>query len=191
MQLILASTSRYRRELLARLGVQFECHAPRVDEDSLKDPALDPAELAQLLARTKARSLAEAFPDAAILGSDQVCACGGRIYSKPGNFERAAGQLAALAGRTHRLLTAVALAHPGGETTMLDTTSLQMRSLSSAEIERYLTADQPFDCAGSYAIERRGIALFERIESADQTAITGLPLLAVARLLREVGFEIP
>ena len=191
--LILASTSRYRSELLARLGVPFTAVAPAIDEEALKDAARSPGELAVYLAEAKARSLSSAYPDAVILGSDQTCACEGHQLHKPGSLEAAREQLAQLAGKTHELHTAVCIVTPGGEdwTTHLDTTRLTMRSLTVDEIERYLLADEPWDCVGSYKLECRGITLFDAIESRDHTAITGLPLLAVAQFLRTFGYIIP
>jgi septum formation protein len=191
--LILASTSRYRRELLSRLGVPFTAVAPAIDEEVLKDAARSPGDLAVYLAEAKARSLASLYPDAVILGSDQTCACEGRQLHKPGSLEAARKQLAQLAGKTHELHTAICIVTPGGQqaTTHLDTTRLTMRPLTADEIERYLVADEPWDCVGSYKLECRGIALFDAIESQDHTAITGLPLLAVARILRTYGYIIP
>jgi septum formation protein len=190
--LVLASTSAYRRELLERLGVPFTAVAPSCDEDALKDPALAPAALAVHLAREKARSLAASWPDAHILGADQLVDLEGEVLGKPGSREGALAQLTRLAGRSHRLVTAFALARPDGSLAEhLDVHTLHMRALSPAELERYVAADRPLDCAGSYKIEARGIALFERIEGADFTAITGLPLIALTTQLRAHGFAVP
>jgi septum formation protein len=189
--LVLASTSRYRRELLARLGIQFSARAPACDEDALKDPALPPEALAILLARAKAESLRDAEPGAAVLGADQVAAIGAEVLGKPGSVEQAEAQLARLAGRTHVLVTAVALIHDGRLLEHADVTRLSMRPLSRAQIERYVAADAPLDCAGSYRIEARGITLFERIESADHTAIVGLPLIALTSMLASIGYPVP
>jgi septum formation protein len=189
--LILASTSTYRRELLARLGIPFEAVAPAIDEEALKDDSLSPRELAELLACAKAQSLVAAHPDAILLGSDQTCACDGRILHKPGDFEGACHQLAFLSGKTHELTTAICILHGERVWRHTDVTRLTMRRLSSSEIERYVAHDRPFDCVGAYKLEQRGISLFESIASEDHTAITGLPLLAVARLLREAGYALP
>jgi septum formation protein len=190
-ELILASTSRYRSALLSRLGVPFTAEAPLVDERAISGGELSPPALAARLARAKAESLRPRWPRAVILGSDQVCACEGEILHKPGDAISAQRQLQRLAGKPHHLLTAVALVHGDDVYEHTDVTTLWMRPLSPGEIERYVAADQPLDCAGSYKLEERGIALFERIESADHTAIVGLPLLAVARMLRECGFAVP
>ena len=193
-RLVLASTSRYRRELLARLGLPFTARAPACDEEALKAslPGRTPPEhLAATLARAKAESLAEAEPGAAVLGADQVAAVDGEILGKPGSAEQAARQLARLAGRAHVLVTAVALALDGSVREHVDVTRLFMRPLSSAQIERYVAADAPIDCAGSYRIEARGITLFERIESADHDAIVGLPLIALTSMLGAMGYPVP
>ena len=195
--LVLASTSPYRRELLARLGLPFRTRAPACDEAAVKvrllgaGVPLGPSRLAVELARAKAESLRDAEPGAALLGSDQVAAIGDTILGKPGTAAVAAEQLAMLAGRTHVLVTAVALLYQGQLHEHVDVTRLSMRPLSPEQIERYLAADAPLDCAGSYRLEARGIALFERIESADHTAIIGLPLIAVTSMLAAIGCPIP
>lgn len=192
--LVLASTSKYRRELVSRLGagVPCTCVAPSCDEEALKDASLAPAALAAFLAREKARSVAAQWPEAHVLGSDQLAEIDGEILGKPGSADRAVAQLAKLSGRAHRLITAYALVCPGGASIEhLDVHTLHMRALSRAELERYVSADQPLDCAGSYKIEAAGIALFERIEGADFTAIMGLPLIALTTDLRSQGFEVP
>lgn len=190
--LVLASTSAYRRELIARLGVPFSAVAPSCDEEALKDPALAPADLALHLAREKARSVAADWPDAHILGSDQLVEIDGAILGKPGSAEAALEQLMRLSGRAHRLVTALVLSCPGaGLLEHVDVHVLHMRALTRDELSRYVSADRPLDCAGSYKIEARGISLFERIEGADFTAIMGLPLVALTSLLRGQGFSCP
>jgi septum formation protein len=191
MELILASKSIYRRELLARLGLPFRCAAPRVDEGPFQARAIEPGAIATGLARAKAECIAAEEPSALVIGSDQVVAFEGQILGKPGTPERAVEQLLAMAGREHQLLTAVALAGAGEVQVHLDTTRLRLRSLSRAEAERYVAADRPIDCAGGYKIEQLGIALFDRIETKDQTAIVGLPLLALCRMLRSRGLALP
>jgi septum formation protein len=189
--LILASTSRYRGELLARLAVPFVAAAPDCDEDAYKARGLAPQELAETLALAKAESLRAAHPDAAILGGDQVAAIDDEILGKPGSVEAACAQLARLAGRTHTLFTAVALITRDRVLRHTDVTRLTMRPLSAEQIARYVAADAPLDCAGSYKLERLGIALFTRIESADHTAIVGLPLVALTDLLAAIGIATP
>jgi septum formation protein len=191
MDLVLASTSLYRRALLERLGLSFRCRAPRVDEDSLKTELLEPRRLAEKLALAKAMSLVEEEPASTLVGSDQLVALDGRILGKPGDPLRAVGQLEAMAGRAHDLITALVVWQGGRTFLHTDVTRLSMRRLARSEIERYVAADSPLDCAGSYKIEARGIALFDRIESADHSAITGLPLIALTTILRGLGYRIP
>ncbi|MBA3686285.1 MAG: septum formation protein Maf [Planctomycetes bacterium] len=192
MDLILASTSRYRRTLLERLGVPFRCEAPRCDEDALKPGGpRDPVALAAYLAEAKAASVAGAFPDAIVIGSDQLVALDQDVLGKPGDATGATAQLTRMSGREHRLVTALVVISKGQCHRHNDITTLAMRRLDAAAIARYIAADQPFDCAGSYKLECRGIALFERIDSADHSAITGLPLIALTTRLRALGVPIP
>ena len=189
--LILASTSPYRRELLERLRVPFTCEKPGVDENVAKRQLSDALAIVTTLARQKAQAVAERQPHAIVIGSDQAATLDGAILDKPGTAANAIAQLQRLQGRAHQLLTAVAIVHPRGLVEFVDTTTLTMRPLTTPAIERYVAAEQPLDCAGSYKIESLGIALFERLESADQTAIQGLPLLALCRALRELGLPLP
>lgn len=199
-KLVLASTSRYRRDLLSRLGVPFEVEPPECDEEAVQRAGHPPAELAVLLARLKALSVCERLRqrgehDAVVLGSDQVVELEGAILGKPHTAERACAQLERLSGKSHRLLTAFCLqpvdAALGPPFEHLDTTTLTMRTLSPDEVARVVAKDQPLDCAGSYRLEATGIALFDAIHSDDHTAIIGLPLMAVARGLRQFGYVIP
>jgi septum formation protein len=191
--LILASTSPYRRELLQRLGVPFRWRAPLMDEEAVKATlgGLGPVEQARHLATAKAASLRVEEPGATVIGSDQLVALGDRILGKPGTPEAAVTQILDLAGRSHQLITALAV-HRGDERIVhVDVATLTMRSLSRAEVERYVAADHPVDCAGSYKLERQGIALFERIVADDHSAITGLPLIALVSILRGLGYPVP
>ena len=190
-KLILASTSPYRRELLGRLGLPFRSVAPEVDEDSYKSLDLTPTMLARTLARAKARSVAERFPDAVVIGSDQLVEFQGRVLGKPQTESRAVEQLLDLAGRSHRLITSIAIADALGIEEATDVTTLQLRSLVRDEAVRYVDTDRPIDCAGSYKIESLGIALFDRIESEDYTAIIGLPLIRLCGMLRARGLLVP
>jgi septum formation protein len=171
--------------------VPFRCRAPAVDEDALKDPRLAPGELAERLALAKAESLEPLEPAATILGCDQVLAWNGRVYGKPGSEPSAIEQLCSFSGNTIELITAVAVWGRGHRFTHTDVATLTMRRLTRAEIERYVAADRPLDCAGSFKLEARGICLFERIESCDYSAIIGLPLIALTTMLRDLGFEVP
>lgn len=189
--LVLASTSVYRRTLLARLGLPFRCLAPRVDEEATKRGDWDPRELAEHLALAKARSLCKAEPNATLIGSDQLVSFAGRIYGKPGTTEGAVEQLLAMTGKSHQLITALAVWTQGQTYVHTDITTMHMRSLSRVELERYVAADHPLDCAGSYKLEERGISLFDRVETQDYTSIMGLPLIALTSLLRTLGYPIP
>ncbi|MDH5821400.1 Maf family nucleotide pyrophosphatase [Luteimonas sp. RD2P54] len=188
MRLLLASTSRYRRSLLQRLGLAFDVVRPEVDESPC--PGETPDALVRRLARAKAA--AAAAPGTWSIGSDQLAELGGRPIGKPGSREAACGQLALMSAARVRFLTAVALRHGDGRCLeALDVTEVRFRALTGAEIERYVDTERPFDCAGSFKAEGLGIALFEAIRSEDPTALVGLPLIATARLLREAGFAVP
>ncbi len=196
MQLILASTSRYRKELLDRLRIPYRAVAPNFDEENFRDSRLRAEKRAIQLARGKAESLIPHYPDAVILGSDQICSLAGKQLGKPGDATRAVAQLKQLSGKAHQLVTAVCLYRIGADGKVerqehIDVTHLRMRELGMDEINRYVEADAPYDCAGSYKLESLGVALFDRVESADHTAIIGLPLMAVADMLRAWGWRIP
>jgi len=188
-QLILASTSRYRRELLERLQLPFTCAAPEVDETP--HPFEAPAALAVRLAMAKAQALAAQFPLAVVIGADQVADVDGQPVGKPGTHERAVAQLRQMSGRTVVFETAVAVVHAarGFARSVLVPVSVRLRSLGDDEIEHYLRREQPYDCAGSAKCEGLGIALLEAIESDDPTALIGLPLIRTAALLREAGID--
>jgi septum formation protein len=187
--LVLGSTSRYRRELLARLRLPFEVSAPQVDETPL--PGEAPAALALRLALEKGRDVALRHPGAVVIGADQVCDLDGEPIGKPGTHERAVAQLLRLSGRTAVFQTALAVLRPGTgfERALLAPVTVRFRALSEAEIERYLRLETPYDCAGSAKCETLGIALLEAIESDDPTALVGLPLIRTAALLREAGID--
>ncbi len=187
--LILASGSRYRAELLDRLQIAFRALPSQVDETP--QPGENPRELTQRLAVAKARALAQAHPQAWILGSDQSASAQGRILGKPGTLERAREQLRLLSGQTVEFLTAVALVQGTRLLQALDVTTVRFRRLDDASIERYLAAEPALDCAGSFKCEGLGISLFEEMRSSDPTGLVGLPLIRTAALLREAGFRIP
>lgn len=189
--LVLASTSRYRRELLARLALPFETAAPDVDETPRAGEA--PRELALRLALEKAQAVAVRKPQAIVIGSDQVADLHGQPLGKPGTHERAAAQLARMSGQTVLFHTAVAVvqASRGFAQSSLATVTVRFRALDAATIERYLLAEQPYDCAGSAKSEGLGIALLQAIESDDPTALIGLPLIRTAQLLRAAGLTLP
>jgi septum formation protein len=189
--LILASTSRYRRALLERLGLPFECVAPDVDE-SRRDGE-SPLALAARLARLKAEAVALRRPDAVVIGSDQVALRGTEVLGKPGTVERCREQLQKSSGRDVVFLTAVHVVdgETGRAESHVDRTSVLFRELTPAEIDRYIERDRPLDCAGGFKAESLGIALFEKIDSSDPTGLTGLPLAWVCGALRRAGFEVP
>ena len=189
--LVLGSTSRYRRELLSRLRLAFDVAAPDVDETP--QPGEAPRALALRLALAKARDVAARHPQAIVIGSDQVADLAGRPLGKPGTHERALAQLRAMSGQTvvfQTALSVVCLAS-GFEQTDLAAVEVRFRTLNEGEIERYLRAEQPYDCAGSAKSEGLGIALLEAIHSDDPTALVGLPLIRTARMLRAAGCVLP
>jgi septum formation protein len=188
-RLLLASTSPYRRELLSRLRLPFQCVSPRVDETPL--PGETPAGLASRLAGEKAAEVHAREPDAFVIGSDQVADLDGRVLGKPGDFESAVAQLRAMSGREVAFHTALCVIGPDFRESAIDTTRVRLRELGGDEIARYLQAEPAFDCAGSFKAEGLGIALFDAIDSRDPTALVGLPLIATARLLRKAGFALP
>ncbi len=185
--LVLGSTSRYRRELLERLRLPFEVAAPHVDETP--HPGEAPAALAVRLGLAKARAVASQFPEAVVIGSDQVADLDGEPLGKPGDHEHAVAQLRRMRGRTVIFQTAVTVAciASGFEASELAPVLVRFRRLTDAEIERYLRAEQPYDCAGSAKSEGLGIALLDAIDSDDPTALIGLPLIRTCRLLRAAG----
>jgi len=190
-EIVLASTSPYRRQQLARLGLSFSCIAPACDEAALKrEHCGEPQALAERLAAAKAASIADQHPDDLIIAGDQICSLDGAVLDKPGSHERAREQLQQLSGREHQLITAIHVRLGAEVRSHTDLARISMRTLMVDEIDRYLAADQPLDCAGSYKIESRGITLVDRIVAEDHSAITGLPLIALCRLLRELGVQV-
>jgi septum formation protein len=190
-RLVLASTSPYRRALLARLGLEFECVAPGTDEAAR--PGEAPLDLARRLALMKAESVAPGRPGAVIIGSDQVAVLGQQVLGKPGTDERCIAQLRQSSGREVEFLTAVHVLNgrTGSGESHLDRTVVRFRDLSDSEIERYVATEKPLDCAGGFKAESLGIALFERIESGDPTGLTGLPLIWLCGALRRAGIPVP
>ena len=187
---ILASTSRYRRELLARLRLPFDVRPPEVDETPLDGET--PRALAERLALEKANAVARHFPDAVVIGSDQVADLGGEPLGKPGDHARAIAQLRRMRGQTLIFQTAVAVVCHAKGFAQRDLAPVRVvfRDLSDAAIESYLIAEQPYDCAGSAKSEGLGIALLDAIDSDDPTALVGLPLIRTARMLRAAGVDL-
>lgn len=189
--LVLGSTSRYRRELLQRFGLPFDVVGPHVDETPQPNEA--PAALAQRLALAKAQAVAAQRPEAIVIGSDQVADLHSQPLGKPGTHERAVAQLRQMSGQTVLFQTAVAVvcAATGLAACELAVVRVVFRDLTDAEIERYLRAEQPYDCAGSAKSEGLGITLLDHIDNDDPTALIGLPLIRTARLLRLAGLQLP
>ncbi len=188
--LILGSTSRYRKELLSRLGTPFSTESPLVDETPL--PGEKPVDLARRLALAKARDVAQRHPEAVVIGSDQVADLHGEPLGKPGTHERAVAQLQRMRGQTVVFQTAVAVVcqATGFEQIDLAPVAVVFRDLGDAEIEHYLRTEQPYDCAGSAKSEGLGIALLDRIDNDDPTALVGLPLIRTCRMIRAAGVPV-
>ena len=189
-KLILGSTSPYRCELLARLRVPFEVAAPDVDETAQASET--PEQLACRLAMAKARAIAAQFPACVVIGSDQVAELDGQALGKPGNHARATAQLQQMRGKTVIFQTAVAVVclETGFAQTDLAQVKVKFRALSDAEIETYLQAETPYDCAGSAKSEGLGIALLESIDNDDPTALVGLPLIRTCRMIQAAGVKV-
>jgi septum formation protein len=191
--LILASSSRYRKSLLERLQLSFKCVSPDFDERAQNNESAE--HQAVRLAEAKAQTVAAEFPEATVIGSDQVAELcfvdsadkSPRVLGKPGNHQRAVAQLSAQSGQTVKFYTAVTVLYQGQCNSALDITEVNFRDLSSAEIEGYLEADTPYDCAGSFKAESLGISLFESVKSDDPSALIGLPLIKLSKLLRDLN----
>ena len=190
-RLVLGSTSRYRAELLRRLCADFEQRSPGTDETALTGET--PATRALRLAIAKAEAAASGLHDALVIGSDQVAELDGLILDKPETFERACAQLTASSGREVQFHTALCLldTRDGKRLIHVDHTRVRFRHLSATEITRYVEREQPLDCAGSFKCEGLGISLFESIDNRDPSALIGLPLIALAQMLRERGIALP
>ena len=190
-RLVLGSTSRYRAELLQRLGLDFELKAPGTAET--EQPGEEPAARAMRLAAAKAIDAGRDLVDALVIGSDQVAELDGILLEKPLSIERAHAQLSACSNRAVAFHTALCVVdtRSGKHYSHLDLTRVHFRSLTDDEISRYIAREQPLDCAGSFKCEGLGISLFHRIENNDPTALIGLPLIALAQLLREAGLSVP
>jgi septum formation protein len=191
LELILASTSVYRRQLLDRLRLPYRALPPGVDETALQGEA--PGARAARLASLKAGAVAREYPEACVIGSDQVASCRGRLLDKPGDAETCRSQLEWLSGNEAEFHTAITVlcASRSYRFEHTDRAVVQFRTLGPETIQRYVEAEQPFDCAGGFKSEGLGIALFERLDSTDPTGLIGLPLIALASALRALGFRVP
>ena len=189
-QLVLASTSPFRRELLSKLGLPFETASPDIDESRLDGE--DPQQLVARLAEEKARAVAGHYPDNLIIGSDQVAINGHEILGKPGSHDKAVAQLRAASGKTVRFLTGLCLYNSTNDNSqvVVEPFEVVFRTLTDAQIENYLRAEQPYNCAGSFKSEGLGIALFERLAGDDPNSLIGLPLIRLIRMLEQEGVAI-
>lgn len=191
LRLVLASTSTYRRQLLERLGIPFTVAASNVDEEPL--PGESAVDLVQRLAQAKAEAVARRHPNSLIIGSDQLALCGRDVLGKPGSGDRAVAQLKSLSGQRVVFHTAVHVIHADSAANEghVDLTTVHFRALNEDEIRRYVARDKPYDCAGGFKVESLGVALFNRVESQDPTALIGLPLIWLTGALRRHGFDLP
>lgn len=189
-KIILASKSPYRKELLSKLHIPFECLSSSVDEDKFKNEITDPFKLATTLAYEKAQDVFKKNQDAIIIGSDQLGSIENKILSKPHTQENALKELMHLQGKEHKLITSVCILSKDSKIEFQNVTTLKMKSLTEKQIQQYISIDKPFDCAGSYKLECSGIALFEKIVTDDQSAIIGLPLLELSIHLQDLGFSV-
>jgi len=189
-QLILASTSPFRRELLDKLGLTFATASPEIDETP--QPGESAADLVARLAEAKARAVAAEHPDTLIIGSDQVAVLGEEILGKPGQHDRAVAQLQAASGQAVTFLTGLCLFNSGTSQarTVIEPFKVVFRELSDAQIENYLRREQPYNCAGSFKSEGLGIALFRRLEGDDPNALVGLPLIRLIEMLEREGLDV-
>jgi len=189
--LVLASSSPYRRQLLQRLGLDFQSRSPAIDESHKEGETAE--DLVTRLALEKARCMTKVYPDAVIIGSDQVAILADEILTKPGDHDRAVTQLEKLSGNEVRFLTGVCVlnAASGREYSDIVPCYVSFRTLKEEEIERYLLAEKPYDCAGSFKSEGLGVSLLQSMRADDPTALIGLPLIRLAGMLREEGFNVP
>jgi len=191
MKLVLASQSPYRKALLENFGLKFETQPPRVDEDRLKKTGpTDLVELTKYLALKKAERLQSLYDNAVIIGSDQICELGNHRLDKPGSQENAIIQLTQMSGKTHRLITSVAVVSPLKTSVATNITAMKMRELKFEEIAAYVKTDNPIDCAGSYKIEKAGLSLMESVDTEDPSAIQGLPMIALTKALSDLGIHL-
>ncbi|AZQ84680.1 septum formation inhibitor Maf [Colwellia sp. Arc7-635] len=189
-KLILGSTSPFRKEILAKLNLEFECAKPNIDETALENES--PIELVKRLAIEKAKAVAVEFPDALIIGSDQVAMCDGDILGKPHNFENAVKQLTKFSNKTVAFYTGLCVYDSGLDytTALIEPFLVHFNELSRSDIENYLHAEQPYNCAGSFKSEGLGICLFKKLEGDDPNTLIGLPLIKLVELLKQHGVDV-
>ncbi len=186
MDIILASTSKFRQQQLKDMGLEFQAVSPEFDEEGFKSPDIDPVDLCALLGQKKALSLKELFLNSIIIGSDQMLVCEGKMYNKPKTLDQVVERLTHLQGKTHSLLTSLFVYSKNKNYSHLDQTHLTMKSLSSEDILNYAKQDQPLGCAGGYKYELNGKNLFEKVETQDPSSIIGLPTLALKDIINEI-----
>jgi septum formation protein len=194
MKIILASTSKYRAQLVEKLGLAFECIKPLVDEEIIKSILISenasPLEMAETLSKQKGTSLQSIYPNDIIISGDQLVNFHGKIIGKPGSKEKAYEQLKLMNNNTHELVTATTLIFDGKVLHNNNITKMKMKNLTDAEIRAYVELDSPIDCAGSIKIESYGISLFEKVDSTDFSAIQGLPLIWISNTIKGLGYEL-
>jgi septum formation protein len=190
MKLILASQSPFRKLQMEQAGLHFEAISPLADEEALKAADLPPLELCVFLAEKKAESLQQSYPEAILVGSDQMALLDAEVLGKPGTPEKAIAQLQKLNGRTHQLVTSLVVLHKNRKFVHLERALLTMRTLTDQQIRDYVNADRPLGCAGSYKIESRGIGLFTKIQVEDHSSIIGLPMMRLIEFLLELNFPV-
>lgn len=189
-KIVLASTSIYRQAQLKTLGIPFIAEKPLIDEEKEKDLSLNPKDLALKLSFLKAQSLAK--PNQITIGGDQLVSFENQILGKPGSIENAIQQITKMQNQTHELITALTIFDgPDNFKQVLNITKMKLKKLSSEQIKKYIELDNPVDCAGSYKIEKHGVQIMEAIETSDFTAIQGLPLLELSKVLAQMGIAIP
>lgn len=184
MKIVLASQSPYRKKQLKDLGYSFRISKPQFNEDLYKKLNITPKKLASLLAQGKAKSLKKKYPKSIIIGADQLIVQNGKILGKPGNASLAKKQLKMMSGRQHQLITALCVLKGKKTITKVITAKIKMRKLSSQDIEKYVQKDKPFDCAGSYRFEKGGFSLIDSIIVSDPSALIGLPLIELSKILK-------
>ncbi len=191
LPLVLGSSSPFRKELLGRLQLPFEIHSPDIDETALSEET--PQQLVERLAIGKATEVAKSYPQHLVIGSDQVAVNGGRVLGKPGGFEKAVEQLSMASGKMVQFYTGLTLlnSQTGQQQTEVVPFAVHFRELDEARITRYLRAEEPYNCAGSFKSEGLGITLFERLSGDDPSALMGLPLIRLVRMLEREGAQFP
>jgi len=190
MNLVLGSSSKFRKAQLEQLNIPFECYSPDIDEDSIKNSSMTPLEISRELSLQKAKAVLEKYSDSVIIGADQVLNFNGEIFSKPGTEEKAVEQLLKLNNSTHELITSYALITKEKSVVESVVSKMTLRNLTKDQIEKYVSLDQPLYSCGSYKLETLGIALFETIECPDHSAIIGLPLMSLTTKLKEFGINV-